>query len=254
MKISGTITTLLAGGALALTGLMAAKPADAATLAQYTFTGNSLASSDTDPNSTATAFSGGAGLAVRTSSFRGDPTPSVAVTFRDLLSTSQTTALANGSYYQFTVAPTAGNRVKFTSLNFGTNVGPTGGKPPGVGTYFVRTSADGFTNTLASYTQPSTPPPNGNVPFTTRNVNLSGLNSPFFTTPLSFRIYEYDNGSTFDGGGLRVDNVIVQGDVAPVPELSTGLLLALAMGGMGLMAMRRKKGGSAAFGRAPLAI
>ena len=249
MKISRTITTLLAGGALALTGLMAAKPADAATLAQYTFTGGSLASSDTDPNSTATAFSGGPGLAIRTSSFRGDPPPAVAVTFRDLLSTSQTSAVALGSYYQFSVAPTAGNRVNFTSLNFGTNVGPA----PGVGTYFVRTSADGFTNTLASYTQASTAA-NGNVPFTTRNVDLSGLNSPFFTTPLSFRIYEYDNGSTFGGGGLRVDNVVVQGDVAPVPELSTGLLLALAMGGMGLMTMRRKKGGSAAFGRAPLAI
>ena len=259
MKNSKTILSLLAGGMLAVTCSLAAKPADAAILAQYTFT-SGLNSSDTDPNSVASAFGAGPGLGgtPRISSFRGDPTPSVAVTFANLPSSSRTTAINLGTYYNFSLTPNAGQALTLNSLQFGTNVGPapTAGA---TGNYFVRYSTNGGTTFTdigdAVYTQASTNNPNGNVPFTTRNVDLTSLNMPFFTTPVSFRIYEYKGSAAnnFGGGGLRVDNVVVQGDVSPVPELSTGLLFAMAMIGMGFVAMRRKNEG-VSMGKSPFAL
>ena len=257
MKNSKTILSLLAGGMLAVTCSLAAKPADAAILAQYTFTGNSLNSSDTDPNSVASAFGSGPGQVQRVSGFRGDPTPSVAVTFANLPSTSKATALSLGTYYNFALTPNTGQKLVLNSLQFGTNTGPSPILGAG-GNYFVRYSTNGTTFMDigdVAYTELATNGANGNVPFTTRNVDLSSINMPFFTTPVSFRIYEYKNIATNNAtnGGLRLDNIVVQGDVSPVPELSTGLLFAMAMIGMGFVAMRRKNEG-VSMGKSPFAL
>ena len=256
MKNSRTLTTLLAGGTLAIVGALAAQPADAAILAQYTFSGNTLASSDNNTRSDASNFGAGPGQNLRISGFRGDTIPSVAITFRNLPSTNKTEALNLGTYYNFTLTPTAGQRATFSSLQFDTNVGPVASPSEvnATGSYFARANfGSGFVDVGPTFTQTQTPPPNGNVPFVTRNIDLSGFNSSFFTAPVEFRIYEYKNGSNDTVGGLRVDNVVLQGDVAPVPELSTGLLVAMALGGMGLFAMRRKKEGLA-LGSAPFAV
>ncbi len=256
MKNSKTIVSLLAGGMLAVTCSLAAKPADAAILAQYTFTGGSFNSSDTNANSTASLFTAGPGIPLRTSTLRGDPIRSAAVTFRELQSTSKATALNLGTYYNFSLAPNTGQKLVLNSLQFGTNVGPTT-LAGAAGNYFVRYSTDGATFTDIGdvvYTEMSTQP-NGDVPFTTRNVDLTPINMSFFTTPVSFRIYEYKNlaNNNSNDGGLRVDNVILQGEVSPVPELSTGLLFAMAMIGMGFVAMRRKNDG-VSLGKSPFAI
>ena len=262
MRNTKKFVGLLAGGMLAVTCSLAAKPASAATLAQYEFTGGSLASSDTDAGTVASNFGSGPGLPLRTSGFRGDPPPSAAATFASIGSTNKATALNLGTYYDFSIAPISGNKVNLTSFSFATNVGPTNLSTPVSGSYFARFSSDGvnFTDLGATYTQDATPFPNQNsapgdrdIDFVTRNVDVSSISSSFFTAPVSFRIYEYKTGSSETAGGLRVDSVSVQGDVSPVPELSTGLLFGMAMLGMGFVAMRRKNGG-AALGKSPFAI
>ena len=263
MKINQAFTGLLAGGMLAVTCSLAATPANAATLAQYTFD-TGLASSDTDVNSTASDFSGGPGIGVaRVSSFRGDAPPSVAITFQKLGVESKAQALNMGTYYQFNVDANDQFRLKLDSLSFETNVGPAS-NPDATGSYFTQFSSDGvnFNDIDTTFTQTQTPPPNGNVGngptgFVTRNVALgNSITSSFFTAPVYFRIYEYKNGSDNTIGGLRLDNVNVQGSVSPVPELSTGILFAIAMMGMGAFALRRKGGFafSAPMNKSPFAL
>ena len=252
MKLRNSFGKLLLGGTLAVASTLAAQPASAALLAEYTFdTPPFLQNTANAPGVTASPFgvgpgSGAAQFSTRTATGTGN---SRAITFAGNPSSSRTTALGLGTFYNFTidaVAPRDG--IALQNLTFTTDVGNGAGNGSTRGNFFVQANlgpGNAFVDVSSTFVQPATVGANPNGNFITRNVDLSGFTNStggtFFTRPLEFRIYQFDNSAS-TGGGLRVDDVRLNGQVAPVPELSTGLLVALSLGGMCLVSMRRKKG------------
>lgn len=238
MKLRNSFAKLLLGGTLAISSqLLAAKPANAALLAQYNLDGNLNNSAPANPNLTVSQFTDGPGLnGPAHFSIRLNPNQTRAVTFKALTATDTATSIAGNFFYSFTVAPTNGYAINLQNLSFATDAGTRSASNVDFGAFFVRANfgpGNTFVDVPPTFTQPGT---NG-LNFQTRNLPLSG----FFTKPLEFRIYLYDNAGN-NSGGLRVDDVRLTGSVQPVPELSTGLLVALSLGGLCLVGARRKKG------------
>jgi hypothetical protein len=237
LKLRNSFSKLLVGGALAVSCQLLAQPANAALLAQYQFEGTYASTAPANPNFTASNVQKGSSFtAAFDSTRRGEGRSSLRTPFRNLTSTDEASAIAQNTFFSFTLTPTASDtRVKFDSFSFLTDVGAQTGQ----GGFFVQANlGSGFVTLSDTYRQDSTTGRN----FIPRTVNLDGLRPAggFFTTPIEFRIYEFDN-TTNSEGSLRIDNVQLQGNVAPVPELSTGLLVALAIGGLGVANLRRKK-------------
>lgn len=274
MKLGSTPFKLLAGALFVLGAqfLTPATDANAATVAQYTFS-SGIGSTPTlesvlDQGTSASTFNNGSGL-TPVFSDRGFAAPSRGVTYNGNPSSNRGQALENNSYFSFTIAPDAGNMVKYDALFFQTDVGPSAA----IGSYFVFadfqsqgdfmdiTSTFNMSLDASSFVafdptggsgglvigQAAT----GNRNFRTREFDLSGLNTGFYTRPLTFRIYQFDN-ATGTSGQVRLDNIQVEATVQPVPELPTSVLLML--GGAGFLLWRRKRGVAAPnSGRAPLA-
>lgn len=250
MKLRNTFAKMLLGGALVVSSqLLAIKPAQAALLANYNLNGNLNDSANASGVST-TNLMDGPGFkkppATQAAHFsiRLNPNQTRAITFNSLLATDNASSIAMGDYYGFTLTPDAGQKVNFSSLKFDSDVG-TKTRPGATGSFFVQASVNGgaFTNVSPTFTQLGT---NG-LNFTPRTANLGPVFSGgFFSTPVEFRIYQFDNANNTDGG-LRVDDVQLFGQVSPVPELSTGLLVALSLGGMCFVGLRRKKGTSSSM-------
>jgi hypothetical protein len=248
LKLRNSFSKLLVGGALAVSGQFLAQPANAALLAQYQFENTRASTAPVDPNFTAGSVFNGAGIPQVASAYSTRRAPlvggtrSLQTSFRNLSSGSKTDALANNAFYGFQLTPNTPAKAKFDSFSFLTDVGPQEGATGG---FFVQANlgaGNTFIDLSPTYIQTSTP----TAGFVQRTVDLAGLRPAggFFTTPIEFRIYEFDS-TNVDPGGLRIDNVELQGNVAPVPELSTGLLVALAIGGLGVANLRRKKMASA---------
>ena len=237
MKKPHFLSSLLCGALLLAPLALPAHTADAAVLAQYTFDGNSLASSDTDASTNATILGEGFTLPADFDT-RGNPDPSRFAAF-PLFATSRQDALDFDSYFNFVVDANAGNQFSLSNLEFQTDVGPSA--TSNSGSFFVQADLSGagnFTDISDTFTQTSTDAANF-LPRTTFNLDSSG----FFTRPVEFRFYVFNDGG-FDGG-LRLDNITLNGtsqpSVAPVPELSTGILM-LVGGAMLLLVWRRKFG------------
>ena len=239
MKISRFLSPLLCGTLLAAPLLLPAPDANAAILAQYSFDGNSLDSSDSDARTDATIFGEGP-FVISDFDARGNPNPSRFVSFPAIFPQSRQDALDFDYYFNFQVAANAGNQFSLSNLEFQTDVGPS--SMGDNGSFFVQAdtgSAGTFSDISPTFTQASTDAANF-LPRTTFDLGGAG----FFTRPVEFRIYVFSNGG-FADGGLRLDNITLNGDsqaaVAPVPELSTGLLMLLG-GAMLLVLWRRKPG------------
>ena len=224
---------------LALIALLAALAATAQAqlvVARYDFTGSSRASSDTDPNSVASTFDGGAGFqtaGVDNSTFdltRGNPAPSIAIasTFTD--GTTQTQAIAAHDFFTFTISPVVGFSYSFTNLSFDYAAYSSTATLP-TENFFVRTSADGFTTNLSAAVT------SASATFATASINLSSFASlQNVTGPVEFRIYVYDGTTNAERGAL-LDNVVV----TAVPEPSTYAMMGLGAALLvGVRRFRRK--------------
>lgn len=200
--------------------------ARAATVASYTFPGNSLASGDSDTNSAASDLAIGAGLSGKTSFFvLFGSTNCLGVTSDNTPATEAASISAN-DYISFTITPTGGVSLAYTS--FGFNFAWQNFSSTITENLSVRWSIDSFATTLASNSRSEN--------------NGSGLGGggfalgtlPAQSGPVEFRIYFYDDqDNQFSTVGIA--NISLAAAVIPEPS-SAALLLA----GSILLARRKR--------------
>jgi hypothetical protein len=200
----------------------------AATVANYTFSGNSLASSDTDTSSTAGNIVVGAGLSGSTTFFTAF-TSAFGMTSDHTPSTSQD-AIAADDYFSFTVTPSGGQSLSYSSLQFSFAFSVF--QFPYTATVDVRWSVDSFAAVLGTKTiSPSS------------NTSLNGASATFNpslvqTGPVEFRFYFYDTlDSSLDTIGIT--SVSLTANVVPEPQ-SPDLLAAVGSVLIGGFRFRRR--------------
>jgi hypothetical protein len=218
VRLGGWVT-----GCLAAAGLLAGiQTASAAVLANYQFTGNSLASTDAEIHSTAGTFSSGSGI---TASFNrtGNAGPSRFARG----STTGTTQTAN-DYFSFTVTASLGYQLNLNgaTLTFDAqNVDRSGGNQ--TANWAVRTSLDSFNANVGTGTF-------NESAFTAETTTFSGATYDGLTS-FEVRIYMWDpNGSS----QTRFDNFTLNGLVVAVPE---PVHYALGIFGLGFAGFRVRR-------------
>jgi len=203
------IVSLFLGG-LAAAVILCGSPqrAQAAVLANYTFNASTGASSVTEPGSTPGTF----GSPTLTPSFN-DPnfngTDTVAIR---AASSSIPDARSASDYFNFTIAPTAGN-----SLNLSGTAALTFEYSRDTFNFtrqfhwVVQSSVDGFTADLASGVTVAA------ATWAPASVDLpSGFDLQ--NTSVEFRILVWDDGEFNGGHSGYFDNVVLNGTVVPIPE------------------------------------
>jgi len=213
----------------------------AAVLAEYLFatasnftqsttsTAASGTSTDTDGGSTASAFTAGAGLVGVTAASGGTTTitgisgqgsPAASSIFARIGGTTASgpDAISGNDYYGFSVTPSAG-LMNLTSLTLATAI--TTSTPATFvfdGTIFVRSSVNGFSTDLASWTQTSVETGQG---WTSRTVSLTDPLFQNLTTATEFRFYFYSSSSSVadPASVMRIDSVVLNGTVIPEPTV-----------------------------------
>lgn len=242
MALPRLLATVLAGLAAS-----AAHSFAQTTLALFSFTGSSFASTDAEPNTVAgtLAVSGlgpsnnsTSGYSISSTTISGGTTPHLFVS-HGAMPGDESTAISGGSYLGFslTIDPAQTVTLAQMSLKAVLTV-PTGSSATNSGTIFLRTSADNYASTVGSQTLTGATVP-GSSSFTTYNYNLSGLGSVAGT--IDFRVYLYDNVSTgTSGAGLRLDDITLTG--TPIPEPGTYALMIGACS-LGWVGTRRRPRG-----------
>lgn len=161
---------------------------------------------------------------IGTSIFSGTDTPGVGMNFADVEEATAT------NYISFTVAPAVGYEISYENLTLylGTNAGD------------VETSLrswDGTSETtLGDYSFVDPNPGGGantNDPITFYDFDFMDFTS---ASTVEFRLYAWDG--TNAATGVRLDDVILNGTVDPIPEPSGVALISLA--GLGLLVRRRR--------------
>jgi hypothetical protein len=225
---------------------------NAATLASYDFGTTSgvvgnlvLTSANADANSTAGAFAAGAGITNLTNSVGNSGRAigaSLATSFSSLLGVNSTTAaeaVTNNDYFTFTLTPSAGYQLNLTQLSFDFQSSGTVNNAVQSSSYTVFSSVGGFSsgNHIDS----------GTWTYLTdtgwKSLTLTSIGGVSFhnlITATEFRIYLSDAGSNSNSVFANVDNVILDGTDAAIPEPSTAALLLGSMAGL-LVALRRKR-------------
>ena len=132
--------------------------------------------------------------------------------------TNAAEAVANGTYFSFTVTPDALMTIDLTSLTFNAARGGAS-EPRG---FAVRSSVDSFASDLLTADVPTIRPG-----FTDFSVDLTGAEFDNLTTATEFRIYIF---SPLSGNSIEFDDLALNGDIATVPEPS-----ALALFGLGFV-------------------
>ena len=210
---------------------------DAAIVARYDFEASGTAarnSTDTDPDSVSGPL---------TPSTLLDPQSARSTTAFNhffvrtmVTSNSKEDALTAGSYFGFDVAPVVGTPLSLSNLTF-LSASTASTEFAFTGNIFVRSSVDGFTTDLAEFSKASTSGTSaGN--YVSRSVDLTGSQFQNLTTPVTFRLYFWDDSSvsTSVNTGVvhRIDDIIVNS----VPEpASIGLL---GLGALSMLVRRRR--------------
>lgn len=153
------------------------------------------------------------------------------------LKTSEDAAMDANQFYTFTLTPTVGNAISFSSLSF--YGWANNGFNPESYSFFIRTSQTGST-TLQTFTS-TVELANGTAPGASSQfiLDLSGYGAlQEVTTATTFTIGVYYTNPAVGNvlGNLRIDSVQLDGTVAVIPE-PAGMLL----GSMGVLAMMRRK-------------
>lgn len=197
-------------------------------LAYYPFTGSSLASFDTDPDSTASNLSG---TGLGTLSFNttyGVLAPSLSLEAGSVPGQFTTT-----SYLSFTITPNPGYVLNLNSISFEVSRIFLGSYTVN---YEVRSSVDSFTTAVLSGSNSSATAP------TFAGVSASLGPSFVNLASVEFRLYLWDSNNSANNR-LLLDNLTVTGNAVLIPEPS-GPAMAAALGLSGLVAarfLRRKR-------------
>lgn len=133
---------------------------------------------------------------------------------------SATIAAANtvGEYYQFTITPSTGLKLQFTSLTWTDVLGPGNTGNVSVG---LRSDANGDNfQTDISFTG-GVFASNANI---ARTASLTGISS---ASAVRFRLYAYNSGNSANEFGLIGSPVVLSGSTTGVPEPPTRSLLLL---------------------------
>jgi hypothetical protein len=206
--------------------LGAAMPSSAAVLANYTFTGGSATSSDSDVNSTAGTF-GDSGLSASFATFQGQEAIRSAAS-------DMPTSLSTVDYFTFTVTESGGN---FLNLSGTGALTFQYGRTASAFSWAVRSSVDSFAADIATGSAAAAD--------TWNNASIN-LSSSFDTlTSVEFRILVWDGGANGNGSHGYLDNVVLNGLTTPIPEPMNISLVAFAVGlvgvGLGRRFLRSKK-------------
>jgi hypothetical protein len=214
-----------------------AQPVRAAVIvAGYNFTGSSSAASTEAANVTADDFIIGSGISSTESGFYGSVGNPAAAVFVRADQTTEPVSPTSNDYIGFTVTPDSGYELDLTSLSFDYAFTDSAGDSGLNATFTLRSSIDGFAGNIASFNRVLTP--QTGTPFlNTGAIDLSGASYQGLTDSITFRIYLTDNSSG-NSRTLRVDNVVLSGDVSVIPEPAMFALLGL---GACLLATWRKR-------------
>jgi hypothetical protein len=238
-KVLSLAVGLLAGSAFS---------SDAAIIAQYNFDAGNGVATTVNPNVTAqdiTQANAGPNMTVDYAPVTpAYPTPILrSATVAANPTNDEAGAIAAGTYYAFTVTPTAGNAMTLTGISFDSARG--GAATPR--SWYAFSSVKGFTNgsEIASAIEASARPAFSHydetstlastAPLATGSLNLAADPSyANLTTPVTFRFYVSAPGA---GQSIDFDNVTINGVTsAASPEPAT---LGLAMiGGLFVLARR----------------
>jgi hypothetical protein len=215
---------------LALLAFATAVRADV--VANYTFTGSALTSSDTDPNSSAGALSNVGFTASSINTSVGNPSPSIQDVGSDITNSANTppTAAPNNTttdYYTFTLTPTGA--LFYTSLTLDA---ATLNANAATNSFNIslQTGLDGFMSVNNFVIT-------GNTTFTTLGFDLTGF--PSSSAPIEFRIAIRDNTAS-GTNGIAIDNIILNAQTtSAVPEPATWMLMGVGLL-LGAQRLRRK--------------
>jgi hypothetical protein len=204
------------------------------TLANYPFTGSSRASTDGDANSSASSITDGAGLTSSIDAARGNPTPALGGISSDQIDGSTNSAAVTANdYVTFTLTP--GSTVSLTTLTLDA-ANYTNDATFSAESFFLRSSINSFASNIGT-TQSISAGSNG--AFAGFSFDLSGASFQNVAAPIEFRIHFQDGISDPDRGVL-LDNIVVNGTAAAVPEPAT--LMMLVLGGGLLVGIQRVRG------------
>lgn len=234
--------------ALIITALIAVGDRSAqGQLVIYDFTDDSL-SPNTAANISASNFGIGPGITAESASnfsFSGNGVPSDGILLRSPgMTATEAGADAGNDYLSFSVAPDTDFVLNLESLTFDL-VGSDNSSPNNnyVGEVAVRSSLDGFANTLATFA--ATNAGAGNpmpAQWDNESLDLTGAEFQGVTTPIEFRLFLFANANSA-GDVTRFDNVTLNGTAAAVPEpasLALWSLLGLGFGALLLIRRGRK--------------
>lgn len=226
----------LAAATLSILGLFIAAipPAQAAVVARYDFTGTSLNSSDADPSTASALSTVGLGTPYINPSV-GFPSPSITITADNIpnSTTNPPSAPAPGEttgYFTFTITPVALTALDFTTFSFDISNGTTSTLVSYVLT--LQTSLDGFQNVATSTVI------SGLNNFTPVVFDVSSL--PNATGMTEFRLLVRDN-STNPSSGLLIDNIVLNGNLAAIPEPSSWAMIVVGAGVLMLVQRFRRR-------------
>lgn len=210
----------------------------AVVLAEYAFNSGSASATNADANVTAEDFTVGSGLSGG-AGFSGSSNSAFArsnFTFGSTLGFSF--AKNNSEYLSVTIGPDPGYYMDLDSFTFDFGYTSTIADTADL-RYYVTTSVDNHTNFLNfdTVTSVSVNNPTPTYPLS-NNTDLSAFNYVWDGNDIEFRIYLIDEYNANDVIH-RIDNVILNGTIAAVPEPSSTALLGL---GALAIALRRKRG------------
>ena len=226
--LSGLSTYLLVMGAVVFVWLAGAGAARAqigvsGTVADFTFAGDSLASSGSNAFSNVTSLSTGTGLAGDFQFSTIFSVPDYIVPSSDLPLT-EATAVSGSDYLSFTVTPKATYSLEYNQISFDLCLNVNDNTNPFVGDVYLRSSVDGFTSDLLT----------GSSSLNAGQEGESGeggtFSLPAESGPVEFRLYFFDNQNSFLST-VGVTDIILTATPVPEPsdwaEVGMGVMLVV---------------------------
>lgn len=191
-------------------------------LADYPFTGSSLASTDASANWDTTALGSGGGVPLAFDNSVGNPAPSLALSMGNI----NDGTFLDDDYYVLTITPDAGWSIDFTSFSFDINK-ISGGANVDARLY---SSIGGFTagQELGTFSASAT------NSWYSPSFDISSL--PSVSTATEFRLYLLTTG-TFGANQIKLDNLQIEGTPGQIPEPASMVMLGLGL--LGLITRRR---------------